>query len=317
MSNISGASGLSERMRRVQQDLSALLVEADLAGTSLLGLSDEQLCTLTVATEDAGRLVDSMRIAAAGEIGDRSAPGLGRDGLATRLGHGKAVLLLAQLTRVSNAEAARRLRLGAGTRPQQLFDGTVLPSFHPAVSAALGSGEIGVEAAARIVTAMDTALTTASDEEVAAAEEELVAAALTDTTDEIAVQAVVWREFLDPDGAEPREARAHRKRAFRFGAERDGLVPFSGEMESMGAALLKASFDEAFAGKKPRFLAAVDGGEYDQTGPVSAPLEGAEIADEPTSRRSIPRATLSTPSRRRSPGTRAAWSSASTTSSSG
>jgi hypothetical protein len=281
MSNISALSELTERMRRVEQDLS------DLAGTPLLGLSDQELCALTVATEDAGRLLDSLRVAAAGELGDRSAPGLGRDGLATRLGHGKAVLLLAQLTRVSNAEAARRLRLGAATRPRLLFDGSVLPSFHPAVTASLCAGRIGVEAAARIVAAMDTALTTATDEQVAAAERELVEAALTDSTDEIAVQALVWREYLDPDGAEPREARAHRRRGFRFGAEKDGLVPFSGEMEAIGAALLKASFDEAFAGTKPRFLAPVDGGQYDPAtsaapaAPGALPLDDIELDDHP------------------------------------
>jgi len=249
-----------ERMRALQQDLSAV------AGVRLAGATDEELCALTVAVEDAGRLLDALRIASAGELGDRSTPGLGHDGLAFRLGHGKAVLLLAALTRASNAEAARRLKLGAATRVRTTIDGTVLEPFHPLVTGALEAGEIGVEAAARIVRALDEAGRVATEEEIRCAESELVDAARSDTADEIGVQAIVWREFLDQDGAEPREARAHRKRAFRFGAERDGLVPFSGQMELLNAALLKEAFEEAFRATKPRFLAAADGGEYDPSG---------------------------------------------------
>jgi len=257
---MSEISGLVERMRALRRDLVAV------AGVRLAGATDEELCALTVAVEDAGRLLDALRIATAGELGDRSTPGLGHDGLAFRLGHGKAVLLLAALTRASNAEAARRLKLGAATRSRTTIDGTLLEPFHPLVTGALEAGEIGVEAAARIVRALDEAGRVATEEEIRCAETELVDAARSDTADEIGVQAIVWREFLDQDGAEPREARAYRKRAFRFGAERDGLVPFSGQMEPLNAALLKEAFEEAFRATKPRFLAAADGGEYDPTG---------------------------------------------------
>jgi len=247
---------LVERMRALQRELSAV------AAVRLLSATDEELCALTVAVEEAGRLTDALRVASAGEIGERSAPGLGHDGLAFRLGLGRAVLLVAALTRCSNAEAARRLRLGAAIRPRTTLDGTVLDPAHPAVATALRAGGIGVEAAARIVRALDEAARVATDEQIARAESELVDAAVTDTADEIGVQAIVWREFLDQDGAEPREARAHRKRSFRFGAERNGLVPFSGQMELLGAALLKEAFEEAFRGSTPRFLAEADGGEY-------------------------------------------------------
>ena len=253
-----------ERMRELREQLQSL------AEVRLHGASDEELCALTVATEEAGRLLDSLRVAEAGELADRSAPGLGHDSLAVKLGQGKAVMLVAFLTRVSNAEAARRMKLGTATRSRATIDGTVLEPFHPAVHQALTSGDIGVEAAARIVRAMDEAARTATNEEIACAESELVGAARTDTADEIGVQATLWREFLDPDGAEPREERAHRKRAFRFGRERDGLVPFSGEMELVSAALLKAAFEEAFKATKPRFLTVADGGRYDPAGGFTA-----------------------------------------------
>jgi len=280
---MSEISQLVERMRVLQQGLSAV------AGVRLAAATDEELCTLTVAVEDAGRLLDALRVATAGEIGDRSAPGLGHDGLAFRLGHGKAVLLIAALTRASNAEAARRMRLGAATRARTTIDGTVLEPFHPLVTGALEAGEIGVEAAARIVRALDEAGRVATDEEIRCAETELVDAARSDTADEIGVQAIVWREFLDQDGAEPREARAHRKRAFRFGAERDGLVPFSGQMELLNAALLKEAFEEAFRATKPRFLAAADGGEYDPAGvPTAVPAPAPTDTTLPPTDTSIP-----------------------------
>ena len=262
---------LVERMRALHEQMTAY------AGVRLAGSSDEELCALTVAVEDTARLMDTMRVATAGEIGDRSAPGLGHDGLAFRLGQGKAAMLVAALTRCSNAEAARRLRLGAATRPRTTLDGSVLEPFHPKVATALQAGEIGVEAAARIVKAMDEAARVATDEEIRCAESELVDAATTDTADEVGTQAIVWREFLDQDGAEPREARAHRKRAFRFGAEHDGLVPFSGQMELINAALLKEAFEEAFRATKPRFLAVADGGEYDPDGTAATAV--AEVAE--------------------------------------
>jgi len=275
---MSEISGLVERMRALRRDLVAV------AGVRLAGATDEELCAFTVAAEEVGRLADAARIAAAGEVGDRSSPGLGHDGLAFRLGHGKAVLLLAALTRASNAEAARRLKLGAATRSRAAIDGSLLEPFHPLVTVALEAGEIGVEAAARIVRALDEAGRVATDEEIRCAETELVDAARSDTADEIGVQAIVWREFLDQDGAEPREARAYRKRAFRFGAERDGLVPFSGQMELLNAALLKEAFEEAFRATKPRFLAAADGGEYDPSGAGGG---GAPHADDATTAEAV------------------------------
>jgi hypothetical protein len=56
---------LVERMRGLQRGL------AGFAGARLAGASDEELCAFTVAVEEAGRLVDAARVAAAGELADR------------------------------------------------------------------------------------------------------------------------------------------------------------------------------------------------------------------------------------------------------
>jgi hypothetical protein len=270
-----------ERMRRLREELvagdTALLAVGDL---SLLAASDEQLCEMTLEVESIGRLVDALRAACAGEIAERSSRGLGSEGLAFRLGHGKGVQLIAHLTRVSVAEAARRIRLGSATRTRTAFEGELLEPFYPEVAVALAAGEIGVESAARIVQCMDQARSTATDAEIAVAEAELVAAAATDTADDIALQARVWREFLDPDGAEPRDERLYRKRAFRLGRERDGLTPFSGELEPLGAALIKAAFDEAYRATKPRFVSDDESSDVDAE--LEAELETGAAKDDRT-----------------------------------
>ena len=96
----------------------AIRLLADVAAMGALALSDEDLCALTSTAEEAGRLVDATRVAAAAEIDDRSRFELGNDGLSYRLGHRRGVHLVEQLTRTSQVEAARRIRLGSALRPR-------------------------------------------------------------------------------------------------------------------------------------------------------------------------------------------------------
>jgi hypothetical protein len=72
----------------------------------------------------------------------------------------------------------------------------------------------------------------------AAADRELVdaatgvgdAAPIRCTADELRVQAQTWAAILDQDGPEPDDERAMRRRGFRVGRARDGLIPVSGEL---------------------------------------------------------------------------------------
>jgi hypothetical protein len=71
--------------------------------------------------------------------------------------------------------------------------------------------------------------------------------------------AIVLRDRLDPDGVRPREEEIRERRNFRFGRERNGIVPFSGGAAPVIAALLKAAFDEANAPSATvRFLSEQD-----------------------------------------------------------
>ena len=158
---------LEHAVRQVRERLAAILGapwEGDDSAPSpgglaaaLSGADGRQVCAVTVAVEEAGRLVDALRVVAAGEVHDRSLPERGDDGLAFAHGLRRGWQLLERLTRVSPAEARRRTLLGAAARPRTTLDGTVLPPAHPLVGAALAAGGIGVDAAEVVVRCLDQA----------------------------------------------------------------------------------------------------------------------------------------------------------------
>lgn len=229
-------------------------------GNPLAVATDQELAELVVAVEDAGRLLDAVRVAVAGEVADRSRHGLGGESMAVKYGHKSGKHLLETLTRVSPAEVARRVRVGSGIRPRTApVSGEPLPPEHGIVAAAVRDGSVGIDAAAVILRFSDTASRTATAELVAEAERALVDTARHRGADEVAVQASVWLAALDPDGAEPRDERIAKRRGFVLGAERDGLTPFSGHLIPADAALLKDAFADADnPATGPRFLTDTD-----------------------------------------------------------
>jgi len=238
----------------------ALALLAEVAATSTLSFSDEELCALTSSIETAGRLVDATRLASAAEIDDRSRFELGSAGLSYRLGHRRGVHLVEQLTRTSQVEAARRIRTGSALRARVGLGGEVLPAPFPRVAAAVSRGAVGVDAAAIVTRCLGQAARNGADPaHLEAAERELVAEAVRVPADQVAVMARVWREALDPDGALPRDEKLRQQRKFVLGAERDGIVPFHGLASPVEAAELKAYFSESMApDATPRFVCEED-----------------------------------------------------------
>jgi len=231
-----------------------------LARLPVENLSDEQLCLITVETEQAGRFVDAVRARTAGEIDHRSRFELGTTSLSYRLGHRRGSHLLEHLTRVSAATATARIRLGTAVRPRHTFGGRPLAPKHPHVAAALETGELGMDSAAQIVNTLDQAAPhTERPELIALAEQYLVTVAGTESADLVAIHARVQREALDPDGAPQREEQLRGRRAFRLGREHHGVTPFSGACDPVSAAMLRAAFAETNApDATPRFLTADD-----------------------------------------------------------
>lgn len=121
----------------------------------------------------------------------------------------------------------------------------------PLVAAALAAGDLGADAACTIIRELDRTRTVADPVALVVAEQALVAEATGSgdaapvrcTADELRVQAQAWSAFLDQDGREPDDERAMRRRGFRLGRARDGLIPVTGELMPEVAAKLTRLFD--------------------------------------------------------------------------
>ena len=120
----------------------------------------------------------------------------------------------------------------------------ILPPLFSAVAAALLTGELGVDAAEAIVTALQPASSRVDPASLEAAERALIAAAtgaivpeneglsgagFAFASDHIRVQARQWVTALDPDGDMPVEGTPGAARSeFAFGRFKNGLFPFRG-----------------------------------------------------------------------------------------
>ena len=225
-----------------------------LAALSFRALDDATLCATLDEIEQLGRLADAARVMVAAEVEERSRYSLGQDGLAQGLGYSRGSHLIESITRIPQAEAARRIRLGSAVASRSGILGDVLPPDFPAVAASLVAGTMGLDAASTIISCLNQALKRhATVESVMVAEQALVEVAVLEPADIVGVHARVWREALDPDGAEPRDAELRNRRSFRIGRERNGMTPFVGEADPLSAALLRAALAER-PGSQPRFV---------------------------------------------------------------
>ncbi|MCU1468926.1 MAG: endonuclease [Glaciihabitans sp.] len=234
---------------------------ARVAGVDFAALPDDEVCGLLVAIEAAGRLVDTARVRVAGEVEDRSRFELGVAGLSLRLGHRKPVHLIEERTRVSQAEAFRRMRLGRSIRPRLSFTGEWMPAERPHVAAALLDGSLGLDCANSIVAILKqtAAGCDATPDRMDAAERSLVDTGLVDSADLVALEGRVWREALDPDGSEPRFEDILKRRGLRMGRERNGLTEIHISSDPVSTALIRAALaDSTVPGAVPRFLSEDD-----------------------------------------------------------
>jgi len=263
-------NGIVEALDRVRSSL------LDVAGfDDPAGWSDHELLAATAAIEAVGRVVDAHRVASAGEIGERSRVELGGERLSVRRGCRSAAELLERLTQVSGAESRRRISLGTATRCRRGMTGEAIDARFPEVAAAMADGELGADAAGTIVRELERTRRVADPADLRAAERELVAAAVASgetepvrcTADELRVQAQVWAAFLDQDGPEPDDERAMRRRGFRLGRARDGLIPVTGELLPEVAAGLRRLFDAHLAPRSGGgFMTAEERADLDRNG---------------------------------------------------
>jgi hypothetical protein len=194
-----------------------------------------------------GRLVDTARVALAGEAENRTRGPVGTLGA---LGFASAVDAVATLTSVTDREARRRIRVGASLNVGVSLTGAETGAARPVVSAAVSAGTLGVEAASVLVEALDGVAPRVDVAVVSEAEEALVRLAAGTAAhpplraDLVRIQAKAFIEAIDPDGVLPREERARRRRRFTVGRETlDGLVPVHGLLTLEVGASLKRLVD--------------------------------------------------------------------------
>lgn len=241
----------------------------------LSALRDDELLVHLADVERLGRLVDGLRVAAAGEVDARSGRERGDGSLSRHHQCTSAAQLIELVTRTSAAEAARRVRVGRAITPVVSLIGASVPSAFEHLAAALSAGRLGVDAAVAIIRNLTEAARTASPPTIRDAEALLVEQAATLPADLVAQLAQRTCATLDPDGVEPRENELRQRRRFHLGREVDGMTPFSGLADPVNAGLLRAALSERTAPtRQPRFVDADDLGVGDASADLR-PLGGA------------------------------------------
>jgi hypothetical protein len=224
-------------------------------------LSDDELIAHLKLEERVGRFIDASRVLSAGEIADRSRYELGAEGLSMRLGERKPVNFIEQATRVSQAEAARRVRVGLAVRPRQSMLGEVLPPQRPIVAEAMVNGLIGVDTAATILTTLLQAArgSDATPENMDAAELALVEMGTRESADLVSDAGRQWRDAMDPDGIEPRYEDILDRQMVTVGRERNGIKIYNVKAGPTLSGVLGAVFIDSMDPKVgPRFLSEED-----------------------------------------------------------
>jgi len=243
----------------VASDALGELARAAIGDRAVGILADDELCAFVADLEQAGRLLDTLRAVGAAQVDERSNRFLGNQGLAARLGYLKPGILLEQLTRSGGVDVARRIRLGHSIEPRVALGGEQLPAARPVLASAMAEGLVGDRAAAEIISCLAAAAPAIDDELLRAGETSLTEAASEDSADLVAMQARVWREALDPDGAEPREEALRRKRSFVVGREVNGMTPFHGITDPVSGELLRSMLSNGSNPKAPpRFISDFD-----------------------------------------------------------
>ena len=234
------AAALDRTSASLDEVVSAALAD----GAARLWAESEVLEVMSAAARIARR-AEALLIEAASQVDGRSAAPALSERMTNRFGCRSVGELVQRATRVSGRRASELVKAGRAVRQEVApTSGELLPPEFPALRAALVDGAVGLDALlgatvpiAGLATAAGRAAHLAADEELAAAARGADGPAA--TADELRSFATVWSMYLDPDGAEAREAKAMRKRGITLGRCQDGIVPIRGGLLAEVAAQLE------------------------------------------------------------------------------
>ena len=220
------------------RDALAPLVSEGFDALASGSVSDADLIGILRVSGDVRRLADALAIAATEQVDARSqGPRLER--LTSRTGARNTNEVVRNATRcdartaTSFERAAKRVH-----RDQSLTSGELLPAQFPMLVEALRDGDLGLPGLLAATGPLVAVADRVDPDGLAAADAALADAARGAdldgqslpplAADDLGNLARLWASHLDVDGAVPREDEALRRRSFRFGPTRDGLVPVYG-----------------------------------------------------------------------------------------
>ena len=216
----------------------------------LRALDDDALLSLMALAASIGRRAEAALVATVAELQERIDVALPAERPTTRYGCRSIRELVQRTTRASGRTAGDLLRAARALhQPLAPSTGEVLAAEYPALREAVADGVVGLDALAGVVATLESArcergARMAADAELAASARGAgLDAGPSPSADDLRLQAQVWAIYLDQDGAEPRDARALRKRGITMGVCRDVLVPIRGNALPEVAGQLRRLFD--------------------------------------------------------------------------
>jgi len=257
------------------------VLDSRLSSSVSSSLSDSELTDALACAFEARREIDARILSLSGEVAERSRNTLGPAGLASRSGCTNAPALVAEIGRITSAEASKLCRLGTAVAPRLGLTGDRMPPLFPHVADALTAGNLSLESASVIVATLSTASPRAEVRLLDAGERCLVEFAAEHPTDPVRKLAISWRDALDPDGVEPREAELVERRSLKRFLLANGMKRYVLELDPLSAGYLDAAIDASvgLAIRRPQFVDS-DGRPADGTD-VAGGGDARGSADDP------------------------------------
>ncbi|MFB8145575.1 DUF222 domain-containing protein [Microbacterium sp. NPDC056003] len=238
---------LAAPLNAICHELGALVTEAFGSHTTAR-LQDDDLLAALATLSGLRRQTDALLAELVAQVDERADAAPHAERITTVHGCRSVTELVQRVTLVSRRTAGELLRAGRGIAQETAhMTGAVLEATYPAMRTAAADGVVGIDALLAVIDTLDRAECEGAARR--SADDELAIAArgagddAQPCADELRLQASVWAMYLDPDGAEPREARALRKRGLTLGVCRDGLVPLRGSLLPEVAGQLRRIFD--------------------------------------------------------------------------
>ncbi len=210
-------------------------------------LSDGALLELVGQSAQHERLARAHSATLAGELLRRSAPELGHDGLAQKLGHRTPQKLIQATTGGTSRDAGHAVRIGGLTRTHPWMSG---------LAGSIADGSVSTDAADAIRGGLGEPNDNVSPELLSDAATRLGQEAASLDADRMFARARELRDELDAAGILDRERAAHDAREFRLQRLRDGSVRIVWRLDPIEGSVLTEVYDRATSPRRggPRFV---------------------------------------------------------------